>query len=61
MFLHLLLAHLLIWLFLPNPHDNLIQTTNDEQKSFFLAVGGVAADGYTKNFEIKGDTLTQHR
>ena len=29
-----------------NPHDNLIQTTNNEQK---------------KNFEIKGDTLTQHR
>jgi hypothetical protein len=31
------------------------------RNAFFLAVGGIAADGHTKNFEIKGDTLTQHR
>ena len=31
------------------------------RNAFFLAVGGIAADGPTKNFEIKGDTLTQHR
>jgi hypothetical protein len=31
------------------------------RNAFFLAVGGIAADGHTKNFETKGDTLTQYR